>query len=295
MKTFDNLLKVFTPAVVTYLVLAFVLAWMLFLAPLILAPENGIGQPVLRLISWSVAMWVPGLSAIMATMRTDRKKFNTLRLGKLGNTRYYLWAWVLPMLMVAAVGLLTWALGLGTFEVGWKALEENLPSLPEEPLLTPGQLVALQAITGVLIGPLINTVFTIGEELGWRGFLLPRLLPLGQTNAILVSGIIWGVWHAPVIVQGHNYPEHPVLGTVMMVVFTTLLGFLLGWLYFETRSPWAPALAHGTVNAVAGLPYMFLVVPHKVWGGTLTSVTGFAVMGAFVLYLYLSDELPVLE
>ncbi len=77
-----------------------------------------------------------------------------------------------------------------------------------------GLIVAIQIAISFTLGPLINTLLALGEELGWRGFLLPSLLPLGQWRAILMSGLIWGVWHAPAILQGHNYPSQPVLGVV---------------------------------------------------------------------------------
>ena len=113
------------------------------------------------------------------------------------------------------------------------------------------QTVAWSRITTIssVAAPLINTLLALGEELGWRGSLLPELLPLGQRRAILLSGVIWGFWHAPVILQGHNYPSQPVLGVFLMVVFAVLVGAFFGWLYLRTRSPWAPALAHGSLNA----------------------------------------------
>ena len=80
------------------------------------------------------------------------------------------------------------------------------------------QTVAWSRITTIssVAAPLINTLLALGEELGWRGLLLPELLPLGQRRAILLSGVIWGFWHAPVILQGHNYPSQPVLGVFLM-------------------------------------------------------------------------------
>src|SRR5436305_814196 len=64
---------------------------------------------------------------------------------------------------------------------------------------------------------LLLTPLAFGEQWGWRGYLLPRLLPLGQWPALLLSGAIWGLWHAPVILLGYNYPQHPILGVLVMV------------------------------------------------------------------------------
>jgi len=295
MKRTQNFFKVFTPAVITYLATSFLLGWLLFLIPLLFHSGEGMLPAVVRLIAWSVAMWAPGLAAIASTAWTENKPLSTLRLGHLGKPLAYLWAWAVPLILILLTAGLTWAAGWGTPEPSMSWLEEQTPELTGATFLPPGQLMTLQIVSAMIVGPLINSLFAVGEEVGWRGFLLPRLLPLGQTRAILVSGIIWGAWHIPAIAQGHNYPGRPLLGIVMMVIFTTLLGFLLAWLYFQTRSPWAPALAHGTVNAAAALPVLFFNVPDLLLGGTLTSAAGLIILGLFALFLYLTRQLPVLS
>ena len=157
------------------------------------------------------------------------------------------------------------------------------------------QTVAWSRITTIssVAAPLINTLLALGEELGWRGLLLPELLPLGQWGAILLSGVIWGFWHAPVILQGQNYPSQPVLGVFLMVVFTVLAGAFFGWLYLRTRSPWAPALAHGSLNAIAGLPLLFLTGVDITLGGTLASLIGWIPLALFVAWLLWTNRLPV--
>jgi membrane protease YdiL (CAAX protease family) len=81
-----------------------------------------------------------------------------------------------------------------------------------------GAVLLAQSLT---VGVLVTTVPTFGEEFGWTGYLLPRLLPLGRWRAALLYGVAWGLWHAPVIVGGHNYPGHPVAGVLAMCGFTT--------------------------------------------------------------------------
>ena len=133
----------------------------------------------------------------------------------------------------------------------------------------------------------------MGEELGWRGYLLPKLEPHGQARAIVLSGVIWGVWHMPVILQGHNYPEHPLLGVFLMIVFCVLFGAFLSWLYLRTRSPWAPALGHGTLNAVGGLPLLFMPGVDLAFGGPLSSVLGWIPIIVFLVWLLCRGKLPV--
>jgi membrane protease YdiL (CAAX protease family) len=168
-----------------------------------------------------------------------------------------------------------------------------LEGLPDVTGFNLSLLAGIQIAASITLGPLFNTIFALGEELGWRGFLLPKLMPLGQIPAVLISGGIWGFWHAPAILQGHNYPDNPILGTGMMIVFTILLGIFFSWLYLKTKSPWAPALGHGTVNAVAGLPLLFLTGTNLSLGGALTSVSGWIVLAALVGIMIGMGEIPV--
>jgi membrane protease YdiL (CAAX protease family) len=161
------------------------------------------------------------------------------------------------------------------------------------PQMPPLLIIGLQMVVAITIGPLFNTLFALGEELGWRGYLLVRLLPHGQMRAIVLSGVVWGIWHAPVILQGHNYPQHPVLGVFLMIVFCVLFGAILSWLYLRTRSPWAPALGHGSLNAVAGFPILFMPRVDLSIGGSLMSMIGWIPLVLFVGWLVWSKRLPV--
>jgi membrane protease YdiL (CAAX protease family) len=277
-----------------FLIIAFVISWPLFLTPL-LFPDL---QPVTRQLAtqglWALAMWGPGIAALVATLAVAKQPFKSLRLNTLGPKRYYLWAWFLPPVLVIISGLLTVLIRTGQLDTEFTFMQQMMGQAGKQLPVSTGTLVLIQIVLALLLGPLINVIFTMGEELGWRGFLLPRLLPLGQWKALLASGAIWGVWHAPAIAQGHNYPDHPVLGILLMIVFCILLGIIIGWMYLNTRSPWVAALAHGSINAWAGLPYMFLKPGFDTAiGGMLTSVPGWLVMGLFIGWLALTKRLPV--
>ncbi len=245
------------------------------------------------LASFSLAMWMPGLAAIIAKKATG-ESLKTLNLGRLGPKTYLIWAW-LPFPILAVVTLLfTLLFGFGELDPDLTLINQSLSALPQDAALSPALLLGIQIISAMTLAPLFNTLFALGEELGWRGFLLPALLPLGEWKAIILSNIIWGVWHAPAILQGHNYPEMPVLGVGMMVIFTVLTGIIFSWLYLNTQSPWVPALAHGTLNAVASLPILFLLPGGNLsLGGNLASVAGWAGLALFVLWLVLTGRVPV--
>src|SRR3990170_692603 len=278
---------------IVFLLNAFGISWPLFVLPLAFrgaAPET---QQVVALVAWSLAMWGPGLGALFATRFAAKKSLRSLNLGRLGEKRVYLWAWLLPPALAVAAGLFTVLFGLARLDLGFGVIRQSFASVPGGLPVPAWVVVAAQIGLSLTLAPLFNTLFGMGEELGWRGFLLPQLLPLGQWKAILLSGAIWGIWHAPVILQGHNYPSAPVLGTLMMVVACVLLGTIFSWLYLRTRSPWAPALAHGALNATAGVSILFLTPFDVTWGGTPVSPLGWIGLLLFVAWLIVTRRLPV--
>jgi membrane protease YdiL (CAAX protease family) len=276
-----------------FLLIAFGIAWPLFALPLAFGSLADTSRQAATLIAWSAAMWAPGLAAIIVTRVVDREPLSMLRLAYLGERRAYLWAWLLPAALTVASGGFTMLLGAGRPDWQLTAVREALAQAGSP--ISPAMVLLIQVIAGLTIGPLINTLMALGEELGWRAYLLPKLLPLGQWRAIAVSGAIWGIWHGPAILQGHNYPDHPVLGVFLMVGFTVLFGTILSWLYLRTRSPWAPALGHASLNAVAGFPLLFIPKVDMAVGGALTSLIGWIPMLLFVGWLAWTKRLPVPE
>ncbi len=293
MNNVEKTKEIFKGPVIVFLAVAFIPAWILFLLPVFLRMAGIEETATVELVAWSAAMWMPGLGAIIATMLGEKKELKSLGLGKLGKKKIYLWAWLVPILAVLVTGVVSWLFGWGKFDPTFQLIRQAVEGLPDVPETALPLLLTAQIAAALTVAPLFNTLFALGEELGWRGYLLPKLLPLGQIPAMLISGVIWGIWHAPAILQGHNYPENPVLGVGMMIVFTVLLGIIFSWLYLKTKSPWAPALAHGTVNAVAGLPLLFLTDVNLSLGGSLTSVSGWLALAALVGILYWKREIPL--
>jgi len=158
------------------------------------------------------------------------------------------------------------------------AAASGAPSVPNIPI-PPALLLLLTLLSSIFIGGVINAVFTFGEELGWRGFLYNETKHLGFWKSGLLIGTVWGLWHAPIILQGHNYPEHPVAGVFMMVPFCISLGFLMSWLRAKTNSVLAPTLLHGMINAAGGGVMLFAYGYNDLVG----SVAGLAgILGALL-------------
>ena len=278
---------------ISFLVISFGLAWILFLVPLAFTNADAQVRQIITTIFFALAMWAPGIGAIVAT-KISEGSLKSLNIRRLGAKRYYLWAWLLFPVLSVLTGVFTVLFRVAEFDPNLTLITQSLAALPEGVPLDPAMIVALQAGSAILIAPLINILFAFGEELGWRGFLLPKLMHLGEWKAILISNVIWGLWHLPAIVQGLNYPGYPVVGVLMMMVFTVLLGTIMSWLYLNTKSPWAPALAHGSVNAVASLSLLILIPGFDIAiGGTLASVMGWIPLALFVVWLAATRRVPV--
>ena len=281
-------------AVYWFLGLTFGLTWLLW-SPLWL---TGITEnKLLATLVMAPGMWVPGLCAFWVVRFRLHESIRTTTVDRLGRKRYYLWAWLLPLAGTVASMLLTVAFGVARFDSDFTKLREMAEASGRPLPAAPAIIAVAQAALALTFGPLFNVLFTVGEEIGWRGFLLPRLMRAGlrQWPALVVSGVIWGLWHAPVIALGHNYPDHPYVGVLLMTVFCTLVGIIFGWLQLASGSVWVPALAHGSINAVAGLPIVLLTPHDSVLGGMLTSVIGWLPMVGFIAWLACSGRLPVAE
>ncbi len=105
--------------------------------------------------------------------------------------------------------------------------------------------------TGVIYS-LINGIVAAGEEFAWRGFLQGILIErLGTIKGIALLGFLWSMWHLPILLDGYNFPESPLLGS--FVIFPVQLianSFFIGWLTLHSRSFIPAAIAHGAGNSI---------------------------------------------
>lgn len=123
-------------------------------------------------------------------------------------------------------------------------------------------LLFMQILVSAAISPVINIIPTLGEEIGWRGYLLYGLKnSCGSMKAVLLTGIIWGFWHAPMIAMGHNYgteyPGYPVTGILLMVLFCAVIGIIEGYLTLRTGSVLPAAICHSAVNGLGATGFIF--------------------------------------
>ena len=212
----------------------------------------------------ALAMFAPLLGVLTAHGGLKKAKTGISWKPQLvGRARWYIIGWLAPPVIAIVGAGLFFLLFPSRFDGSVSYLTNQIPAGTELPFPLP-VLVLLQILSSVAYAPLLNMFLAVGEEAGWRGFLTPALQKrLGRIGGLLLSGVLWAVWHWPLILcaayeYGAGYWGAPYTGMLLMCLFTTALGILLSWLYDRAGSIWAPALAHGAVNATAGIGVMFL-------------------------------------
>ena len=123
-------------------------------------------------------------------------------------------------------------------------------------------------------------------------------MPLGAIPAVLISGLIWGLWHAPLILLGYNYPDAPGwLGLAAMVVVCVIFGAIFGWLRLRSGSVWPSALAHAAFNGAGGTFLLFARAGERIdtTQATVLGWSGWIVPLTFVTVLLATGQLRPLE
>lgn len=229
-----------------------------------------------------------------------------------GNVPFYLAAWFIPALITLLGCVVFFAVYPHLFdptlagyldsmnaslETAGASAAGDMPSTEQLASLGPA-LVAATVAFALTLAPFINMIPAFGEEAGWRGMLFPTLCELMPTRAaVVVSGVIWGLWHAPIIAMGHNYgmdyPGFPWAGILVMIVACTALGVLLCYLRVRTESVWPCALAHGSINAVANIGIVFCAAGQTLAGPSpLGFVAGIPLFALAIVCLAKMPELP---
>ena len=251
--------------IVVYTVVVVALGWLVAL-PLWLG--GGLGSPAFTPVA-TVMMFTPTLSALLVARFVDHRPVGAALGARPTTSAVRTMAWSALALGVIAALVLgcylsSWA--LGTFQVdlvGMSAfrelLDQQLSEAHLDPIDMPMRLLWALQFINIAVACAVNAVVAAGEELGWRGYLFPALRArFGVVAAVLGTGVIWGLWHAPLILLGYNYPDNPVLGLVFMVIMCTGVGAVLSWLVDRGGSAWPAAIGHGTLNAtVSAFAVMF--------------------------------------
>ena len=282
--------------VIAFIAIACGLAWLVAL-PLWLG--EGLASP-LTILLLPLMMFTPLVVTIIVVFAfrspvTDRARF--LGLWPLRPARRTVGLIVLaifgPMVLVLASIAIAAAFGLVQLDlVTFGGFADTLAAAGASEIPLPlGLLVALQFAT-VPLGAIVNGFFAFGEELGWRGWLVPALRPLGTWPALLISGVIWGLWHSPVILLGYNFGRTDATGVALMVGGCVAWGILFGWLRLRSGSVWPAVFAHGSLNAMGGMVLVLTAsghVPNLALAGPL-GVAAWIVIAVVVVVLLATGQ-----
>ena len=206
-------------------------------------------------------MFAPGLASIL-TRLVHREGFADVSFRLHGNRMRsaYLLAFGLPLVVGTIAYGFAYLSGLARF--GPPSSFAALGS----PLAQVGVIFALAATAGMLLG----FPTSAGEEIGWRGYLLPRMIQARMPQPILLTSLIWGAWHLPVVFAGVLLagPSHWLSAATVMVVVLPL-GAILAWVRLETGSIWPTVMVHTAWNAFMNAGFTFVTQnPHQnIWIG----------------------------
>ena len=239
-------------------------------------------------------MFLPAICAIVLQIIHREKPFRNLGISFRIN-----WWWLVAAIMPIILAFLTLGINLLFPNVSYSAASEGfLARIP------PGQVGAvtqqlsqyppfvfalIQILNALIVGCTINAIFALGEELGWRGYLLKALLDRKFPLVALIIGVVWGLWHFPLILLGHNYPQHPVAGVGMMIILCVLLTPMMIYLVIKSRSVITAAIFHGVFNAIGGISLMFTAGGNDLTNG-IQGLAGFIVLILANIAFFLFDK-----
>lgn len=223
-------------------------------------------------------MFIPAISAIIVQRFVLKNPIRSLGF-KLGHWQNYTQTYLTIALVFFINYGLTWAFVIPADWSFAKLITEYAPglNLPSNTLI----IIGLSLLT-FIIAPLINMIPALGEEIGWRGFLLPVLAPLGKLKATVVSAFAWSLWHTPIIVLlslSDHYDWSNVFWHFIMV-FT--FGIWLAYTWLKTKSSVLTAFMHATFNANAYV--LWLVIFN---GGSKLIIDRAGIIGA-LSFLFLA-------
>lgn len=289
--------------ILIFLAFAFGIAWA---AALVIALTGGIaGSPTLVpglpytlafVLTAVVYMGAPAIGHVLTRVITREGWQNVgLRPKLRRGWPFWLAAWFLPAVFTILGAVVYFLIFPQDFDPNFTYVRQMLSSAGAAgAVITPLTLILIQTVQGVLLSPLLNGLFTFGEEFGWRAYLLPKLMPLGGRRAALLSGVIWGVWHWPIIAMGHNYgldyPGYPWLGMLMMVVLCIGLSFFLSWVTLRGGSVWPAVIGHAAINGISALAVLVTVTGagNPLVGPVPTGIIGMAAWGVAVIVILAS-------
>ena len=248
--------------------------------------ENNPEAAITGMIFSAGAMLIPLLAVIFTQLIFKEPVLKDVGISFKINRWWWIGWLLMPVYAMAVLGVSLLMPG-ARFDASGEAVQASLRQLPFE--AGPWGLIAITMVSGLFVGVTINAVLAFGEEVAWRGFLVREFKGKKFLTASLLIGVIWGLWHFPLILNGHNYPDHPVTGVFMMVLLCVMLTPTLLYFRRKSGSVIVPAIMHGTMNAVVGISNLFVTPQNDLLVGG-PGLAGLIVLLLLNLVLFFYDR-----
>ena len=206
---------------------------------------------------------------------------------RLGEKRFLLLAPLFSFLFMVIVYGISFLLNPDLFSIDQaNAVIRDLITYNKNSSLLMNILIA--ALLQLLLAPLLNILIFIGEEVGWRGFLYPNLVSIYGKKGLIYGGVVWGVWHAPMIYfYDLNFGKNHHLGLIFMILFCVLAGIILQYIYEKSKSIYSVALMHGMLNISGTFIFFFSVTEeHRYFMDGGTGIVGLLILLPIAVICY---------
>ena len=256
----------------------------------------GADTPTGLMVFSAVYMFFPLITALVL-QAIDKEKFNHTGLVNFKVSWTWVVAWLLPVAMTLLCIPINGLMPGVELQYNSEQLinqyhvpEEQQEMVREQLGNMPSYLMLISVVFGgLLAGISVNAIAAFGEEYGWRNYLVGALRELKFWKAALFIGIVWGIWHFPLILMGHNYPNEPYWGVLLMVMMCILLGIVELYFVLKSKSMVVAAILHGTINAVSGTTIYFTLGGNDFLNG-MAGLSGFIVMAVTILCIWIYDK-----
>ena len=247
--------------IAVYLILAFGLAWAAWGIPLALGatPQSTLFQAFVL-----IGAFAPALAALAVRKWVTREGFADAGLG-LAPRKWIYYALALAIPIAASLMVVPAVPALGIARPDFTA-----PNL--------AVTILRLSVASVVLTPLLW-----GEEFGWRGYLQLRLFAGRPVAAAVATGLIWGVWHYPLLMLGTELPGHTPLVLLLFPIGTVFYSIVFGWLRLRSGSIWTASLAHSAINNLRSplTAVLFAAVPDRLG----IALLGLAIFGLIALLI----------
>lgn len=223
---------------------------------IVLVPLSALFETLLILgnDSWiPLLMWTPALASLVARLVLREGLGDvSFRIGGRRGWKALLFALAFPIVF----GVVTYGIGwtAGVIQFNPKPMQWAAPYLwnTTSPLI----IMAVNIVMAATIVTIYSMLTAAGEEIGWRGYMLTRLIDGGIPRPVLVSGLIWGLWHVPLILGGvYLIGPPPIVAACLWVITATSFSFIFARLRLDTGSVWPPIVLHAAWNSLIQIAF----------------------------------------